>query len=198
MIKYIEVIDDDLDVSFDDSLALLETIWDEQTGGEKLLSYMFENTKLFGYNFSRLELVNRELSRKLKLPKTASKLKIMSNDLESFPPTYSPPLSKQLYAFELFCTHQNSDCRNNTSLPQMPTVPTAKTNTNLANYAHRLYMYRQYVKDQIKAIEYKQIQLVKRAKSEIKLKHTYNAKLSKAMARKLSAKSGRQIASGWI
>jgi hypothetical protein len=196
MIKYIEVIDDDLDVSFADSLALLETVWNGEVGRDKLFSYMFENTKLFGYNFSKLELVSRELSKKLKLPKNAGKLKIMSDDLEFHTPTYSPPPSKQLYAFELYCTHQSSDYRykNTTRSPQMPTVPTAKTNTNLANYVHRLYMYRQYVKDQIKAFEYKQTQLVKRAKSEVNLKHKYNAKLSKTMARKLSAKSGRRIA----
>lgn len=159
--SYLNVIDEDFDVQIDMSVILdLQTKYNKIKPKDqiydKIYKHSYDLTKPVDFNYRRIEKLSRKLSKRLQL----STNQIEGSKLFNFPvPAYCPPSSKDILMFDLQVLNYRNSFQpfpiSNNRIPKMPQIPRAKTNTNLANYIHKLYIYQLYIKEQLKIHELK-------------------------------------------
>lgn len=98
-------------------------------------------------------------------------------------PKYCPPPVEKFQFLQsmsdVFATNQKP--------PQRPVMPKSKTNTNMNNYAHKLFVYETYLLNQLnRQRSYQQRYQLNRG---VLLKHKYDRQLSNQVSRSLSRKS---------
>ena len=92
-------------------------------------------------------------------------------------PSYAPPPAASIN----FCMHLKGDM----NVPEKPKLPTCKTNTNMATYVHKRFMYQVYV-TQLYGSRHESTSV-----SKSSLKHSYQPSLSRSQSFILSVSSGR-------
>lgn len=120
----------------------------------KPLEDYLDYTATFEDNFVEYQALNRKLSAKIAVKKVLSgRVSIKRPGPPVDLPKYSPPNERYMLAYRIFTKAYNTSGPLNPPMaPHKPKFPKIKTNTNLAQYIHKLYVYEQYLKTELKKL----------------------------------------------
>ncbi|CCE85633.1 Piso0_005249 [Millerozyma farinosa CBS 7064] len=173
--RFIEVIDDTLDMSIDITCNLrsikssfhssFESVSDMACSQE-------DNSR--NYETEEFSFINNIPSHE-----SQSRKRLIKLDM----PKYCPPSDHIITALDHISSILNVG-RPKIS-PKKPDLPKAKTNTKLSNYIHRLYVYEHFLWEQ-QQMRDRFPDYGSTVNSHIKLKHPYDTSLSREVSKKIS------------
>lgn len=150
--QYINVIDESFDTSIDMSeMERFEKILSTcKSPASKPLEDYLDSTRTFEHNFIEFQDLNRKLSTKIRRVGSRKTTRRRCQPPVEFP-KYCPPSERFMLAYRIYSrAYLGSVSAVPPPAPRKPKFPKAKTNTNLAMYIHKLYIYEQYLKTELK------------------------------------------------